>query len=89
VPGRSVTSMWYYAKFSGGRSRKGGNQPLDRKWIGPEKFGFPESGIFAHSHVRLLEAFPKQLRGRTPLVNLHPYADWMSVRTHRKLLDSR
>jgi hypothetical protein len=32
------------------------------------------------------EAFMKQLRGRTPLVNLHPYAAWMSSRTHRNLM---
>src|ERR1700676_1432841 len=32
------------------------------------------------------EAFMKQLRGRTPLVNLHPYAPWMSSRTHRNLM---
>lgn len=32
------------------------------------------------------EAFLKQLRGRTPLVNLHPFAPWMSARTHRNLL---
>lgn len=31
------------------------------------------------------EAFLKQLRGRTPLVNLDPYAPWMSARTHRNL----
>jgi hypothetical protein len=31
------------------------------------------------------EAFLKQLRGRTPLVNLHPHAPWMSARTHRNL----
>ena len=31
------------------------------------------------------EAFLKQLRGRTPLVNLHPHAPWMSGRTHRDL----
>jgi hypothetical protein len=35
------------------------------------------------------EAFLKQLRGRTPLVNIHPYAEWMGVRMHRKLLGSR
>jgi len=34
------------------------------------------------------EAFLKQLRGRTSLVNLHPYAEWMGARTHRKLLRS-
>jgi len=32
------------------------------------------------------EAFLKQLRGRTPLVNLQPYAEWMSARAHQKLL---
>ncbi len=32
------------------------------------------------------EDFLKLLRGRTPLVNLHPYAEWMGARTHRKLL---
>jgi DNA-binding transcriptional regulator YhcF (GntR family) len=30
--------------------------------------------------------FLKQLRGRTPLLNILPYAEWMSVRTHRNLL---
>jgi hypothetical protein len=34
------------------------------------------------------EAFLKQLRGRTPLLNLQPYAEWMNARTHRKLLGS-
>jgi predicted ArsR family transcriptional regulator len=32
------------------------------------------------------EAFMKQLRGGTPLVNFHPYAPWMSARTHRNLM---
>ena len=32
------------------------------------------------------EAFLKQLCGRTPLVNLHPFAAWMSARSHRSLL---
>jgi hypothetical protein len=41
----------------------------------------------ASEHERQ-EAFLKQLRGRTPLVNLHPYAEWMSTRAHRKLLAS-
>jgi predicted ArsR family transcriptional regulator len=31
------------------------------------------------------EAFLKQLRGRTPLVNLHPFTPWMSSRSHRNL----
>jgi hypothetical protein len=30
-------------------------------------------------------SFLKQLRGRTPLLNILPYAEWMSVRTHRNL----
>jgi DNA-binding transcriptional regulator YhcF (GntR family) len=34
------------------------------------------------------EAFLKQLRGKTPLLNLQLYAEWMSTRTHRKLLGS-
>ncbi len=34
------------------------------------------------------ESFLKQLRGRTPLVNVQPYSDWMSARTHRKLISS-
>ena len=32
------------------------------------------------------EAFLKQLRGKTPLLNVQPYAEWMSARTHRNLL---
>jgi len=43
---------------------------------------------WASEHERQ-QTFLKQLRGRTPLVNLHPYAEWMSARTHRKLFDSR
>jgi hypothetical protein len=34
------------------------------------------------------EAFLRQLRGRTPLLNLHLYAEWMGARTHRKLFRS-
>lgn len=30
--------------------------------------------------------FLKQLRGRTPLINVLPYAQWMSLRSHRNLL---
>ena len=40
---------------------------------------------WASEHERQ-KAFLKQLRSRTPLVNLHPYAEWMDARTHRKLL---
>ena len=42
---------------------------------------------WASEHERQ-KAFLKQLRGRTPLINVHPYADWMGARTHRKLLRS-
>ncbi len=31
-------------------------------------------------------AFLKQLRGKTPLLNVQPYEDWMASRTHRTLL---
>jgi len=32
------------------------------------------------------ETFLRQLRGRTPLVNPQPYAEWMGARTHQSLL---
>ncbi len=35
------------------------------------------------------EAFLKQLRGKTPLLNLQSYEEWMSARAHRKLITSR
>ena len=35
------------------------------------------------------EAFLKQLRGKTPLLNVQRFADWMSARTHRKLLANK
>jgi len=31
-------------------------------------------------------SFLKELRRRSPLLNLHPYEKWMSTRTHQKLL---
>lgn len=34
-------------------------------------------------------AFLKHLRGRTPLINVLPYARWMSQRSHRDLLHER
>jgi DNA-binding transcriptional regulator YhcF (GntR family) len=34
------------------------------------------------------EVFLKQLRGKTPLLNLQLYAEWMNARTHRKLVGS-
>ena len=32
------------------------------------------------------ETFLKRLKGKTPLLNVQPYAEWMSARTHRNLL---
>jgi|SRR5437879_477643 len=50
----------------------------------------PRNPIAHHAHwaseQNRQEAFLKQVRGRSPLVNLHPYAEWMGVRTHRKLV---
>jgi len=52
----------------------------------------PRNRIAHHPHwaseQSRQDAFLKQLRGRTPLVNLHPYAEWMGARTHRSLLRS-
>jgi hypothetical protein len=52
----------------------------------------PRNPIGHHPHwageQERQEAFLKQLRGRTPLVNLHLYAEWMGARTHRKLIES-
>ncbi len=53
----------------------------------------PRNPIAHHPHWagerERQEAFLKQLRGKTPLLNLHPYAEWMSARTHRNLIGSR
>ncbi|MGI9073695.1 MAG: hypothetical protein ACR2JB_20820, partial [Bryobacteraceae bacterium] len=32
------------------------------------------------------QAFLKQLRGKSAALHIHPYEDWMSARSHRKLL---
>ena len=42
----------------------------------------------ASEHVRQ-QSFLKQLRRTTPLLNVQPYAEWMSARTHRELIGSR
>jgi hypothetical protein len=39
-----------------------------------------------HSPSRLSVAFLRQLRGKTPHIQLHPYEPWMSIRSHRKLV---
>jgi DNA-binding transcriptional regulator YhcF (GntR family) len=50
----------------------------------------PRNAVAYHPHFASeqsrQEAFLKQLRGRTPLVNLVPYAEWMRARTHRRLV---
>jgi hypothetical protein len=52
----------------------------------------PRNPIAHHPHwaseQSRREAFLRQLRGKTPLLNLQPYADWMGARTHRNLLGS-
>jgi len=44
------------------------------------------SGASQPSHDRRQQEFLKKLRCRTPLLNVRPYADWMSLRSHRNLL---
>jgi hypothetical protein len=50
----------------------------------------PRNPAAHHSHFASerarQEAFLKQLKGKTPLLNVQPFAEWMSARTHRKLL---
>jgi|SRR5690242_12802368 DNA-binding transcriptional regulator YhcF (GntR family) len=48
-----------------------------------------EGDLNSAGEQRRQRAFLTQLRGRTPVVNLVPYADWMNARTHRKLLKSK
>lgn len=47
----------------------------------------PDEIAVAHSAVEAREeqSFLRQLRGRSALINLKMYADWMKKRTHRKL----
>jgi len=42
----------------------------------------------ASEHERQ-QAFLKQFRGKTPLLSVQPYAEWMSARTHRELMGPR
>jgi hypothetical protein len=44
--------------------------------------GVPEE----HSPSRQTLHFLKQLRGKSPRIQLQPYEPWMNVRSHRKLL---
>ena len=46
------------------------------------KEGSPRSAM---EHAAQL-AFLKQLRGKNAIVHVQPYEEWMSARSHRKLL---
>jgi DNA-binding transcriptional regulator YhcF (GntR family) len=50
----------------------------------------PRNPIGHHPHFASersrQEAFLKQLKGKTPLLNVQPYAEWMSARTHHRLV---
>ena len=47
-----------------------------------------QSTASAKEHAAEL-AFLKQLRGKTALLHIQPFEDWMRVRSHRNLLDYR
>lgn len=47
--------------------------------------GDAQSAKSAKEHAAEL-AFLKQLRAKTPLLNVQPYEDWMAARSHRNLL---
>jgi hypothetical protein len=51
-----------------------------------EKRGQTEGELRSASEAKQEHAFLRQLRGRTALLQLRPYAEWMSKRSHRKLL---
>ena len=50
----------------------------------------PRNPIGHHPHFASersrQEAFLRQLKGKTPLLNVQPYAEWMGARTHRTLV---
>jgi hypothetical protein len=49
--------------------------------------GKPDSqGAASAVEHKAEEAFLKQLRGRSAALHIQPYEDWMSARSHRKLL---
>ena len=50
----------------------------------PRKSGKTETET-AREHAAE-EAFLKQLRGKTASLHIQPYEEWMSARSHRKLL---
>ena len=54
--------------------------------ITSEKRGERAGELRSASEAKQEYAFLRQLRGRTALLHLRPYAEWMSKRLHRKLL---
>ena len=54
--------------------------------IGLAKRDDKESDLLSASDAKKKRAFLRQLRGKTALLQVHPYAAWMSKRSHRKLL---
>lgn len=54
--------------------------------IALEKHGAAEGGPKSASDARQEGAFLRQLRGKTALLQIRPYAEWMSKRSHRSLL---
>jgi predicted transcriptional regulator len=50
----------------------------------PRKADSEDSGTAVEHKAE--EAFLKQLRGNSALVHIEPYQEWMSARSHRKLL---
>ena len=54
--------------------------------IALEKRGAKEGEMRSASDAKQERAFLRQLRGKTALLQIRPYAEWMSKRSHRKLL---
>jgi hypothetical protein len=54
--------------------------------IALEKRGAKEGELRSASDAKQERAFLRQLRGKTALLQIRPYAEWMSTRSHRKLL---
>ena len=54
--------------------------------IALEKRGATEGELTSASDAKQERAFLQQLRGKTALLHIHVYADWMAQRSHRKLL---
>ena len=77
-----VTEAVAFGDFLSGRSR------LQAADVGirllPRKSGANENET-AREHAAE-EAFLKQLRGKTASLQIQPYEEWMSARSHRKLL---